>query len=223
MVKESLVEHVSRRSLLMASVGIALLSFPTLAQGEVYEVGPRSFIKELTDESLSILNSKKLSKVEQEARFRQLYVRYFDDLLIARTIIGPPWREMSPPEKVEINGLVNEYVVKSLMAYLHRFRQAVIQIPYFVKDGSEYAVDCRAEIPSKNRYLNLLWLLRENGKSYKIHDVKVEGHSMMQHEQRDLRSKLTVRFLEKFRNAAEAVAKILGDKIVELNTLILKG
>jgi phospholipid transport system substrate-binding protein len=141
---------------------------------------PEAFVDSLSQRAISSLTDPKLSETEREARFRVLFLQSFDDLTIARFVLGPYWRSATEAQRGAFRDLFREILVRT---YARRFsgyngEKLVVQESQVLPQENKIVVKTvlnRASEPA----VAVDWRLKksEDGQ-YHVIDLVVEGVSM---------------------------------------------
>jgi len=169
---------LSRRNLLMAApllMAAGLFAVPARAQSAD---AARAFIARLADQAIAIAAAKNTSPVEQEKRFRELFVIAFDLPEISKFVLGRHWRTASEQQRQQFLALFEELTV---LTWAKRFRDYSGET--FVTGEARPDGEGRAIVESQvNRRsappIPVIWRVASGGAGWKITDIVVEGVSM---------------------------------------------
>jgi len=139
---------------------------------------PAGFIKKLGDEALAQLVGSDITKADRAERFRKLLVTNFDVPAIGKTVLGRYWKTATPEEQQEYQKLFEDFLVGN---YAQRFGQYAGE--KFTTAGVREEGDGMHTVMTliarpNGQTARLDWLMRDDGDSYKILDLKIEGISM---------------------------------------------
>lgn len=163
-------------SLLMALLLACLMVRPAAAaDAEAAE----SFISDLGDQTVTILQEPDLTLDQATARFRDLFSSNFDIPTIGRFVLGRYWRSASVPQRQEFLELFQELIVET---YARRFSEY---------SGQSFRVDGSRELSERDSMVSteitnaqggtiatIDWRVRERDGRQQIIDVVVEQISM---------------------------------------------
>ncbi|MGH6880014.1 MlaC/ttg2D family ABC transporter substrate-binding protein [Hypericibacter sp.] len=173
---------IARRAFLIGATALLAigLSGPLgfLARSAAAAGDPAEFIRNLGDEALAQLVGSDITKAERAERFRKLLVANFDVPAIGKTVLGRYWKTATPEEQQEYQKLFEDFLVGN---YAQRFGQYAGE--KFTTAGVREEGDGMHTIMTviarpNGQTARLDWLLRDDGDSYKILDLKIEGISM---------------------------------------------
>ncbi|HWA43430.1 MAG TPA: ABC transporter substrate-binding protein [Hypericibacter adhaerens] len=173
---------IGRRAFLAGSaafIAAALAVMPGLVgPAAAVAADPSEFIRTLGDQALAQLVGSDITKTERADRFRKLLVANFDVPAIGKTVLGRYWKAASPDEQQEYLKLFEDFLVGN---YAQRFGQYAGETFTVanVRDEGEGMHTVQTLIARPNgQNARLDWLMRDDGDSYKILDLKIEGISM---------------------------------------------
>jgi phospholipid transport system substrate-binding protein len=154
---------------------------PRMAQAEDFSNGARIFIDTMTEEAITTLTGKEVTKEERSRRFRILMNKHFSIKGIAKFVLGRHLRKASDAEKTDYHRLYEDLMV---VTYADRFakysgerllvKRAEMRS---TKDVIVYTTMVKAGNGAKP--LKVDWRVRKKGETYTIIDVMVEGISMI--------------------------------------------
>ena len=111
----------SLRLIPLAAVALSVaFACGTPARADVVSEG-RTLIRSMGETVIAILANKGLPKAQREARFRRIYRANFNHPVIARYVMGAPWRTATPAQRDEFLQLFETYVAKVYAAQLSTY------------------------------------------------------------------------------------------------------
>lgn len=167
--------RVALTIVIAAFLTAAPIAAPIVAQAQ--SSAAESFVAELGDSAVQLLEDESLTAETAEARFRELFQSGFDIPTIARFALGTYWRVATDDEKETYLSLFEDLVV---ITYARRFEEY---------SGEELVV--RGSRPEGQRDIMVLsdiirpdgppvavgWRVREQEAGLRIIDVVIEGVS----------------------------------------------
>jgi phospholipid transport system substrate-binding protein len=173
---------ITRRAFLIGATALLAvgLSGPLgfLGRSAAATADPADFIRNLGDQALSQLVGSDITKSERADRFRKLLVTNFDIAAIGKTVLGRYWRIATPEEQQEYLKLFEDFLVGNYAQRFGQYAGEKFTIAGVRDDGSEmHTVNTLIARPN-GQSARLDWLMRNDGDSYKILDLKIEGISM---------------------------------------------
>lgn len=173
---------IARRAFLAGTATLlvaALAGLPGLGgPGAAAAADPGEFIRSLGDQALAQLVGPDITKSERTDRFRKLLVANFDVPAIGKTVLGRYWKTATPDQQQEYLKLFEDFLVGN---YAQRFGQYAGETFTIagVRDDGDHLHTVQTLIARPNaQNARLDWLMRDDGDSYKILDLKIEGISM---------------------------------------------
>ncbi len=127
----------------------------------------------------------------QEKKLMILFNKYADVPIIARTVLGSPWRKLSKKEKVKFTSSFRNYLTKKYAAQFSEFSGAEMMVERSRDSGGRAGVlvETRLLMPGSPT-IKVAWQVSDGSGSLKVVDVKIEGVSMLTTERGEIRSKL---------------------------------
>jgi phospholipid transport system substrate-binding protein len=173
---------MKRRELLAALAAGASIAGPTFAFAQGRSGGnvpeAEQFIGTLAQRGIASLTGRDTNEAERARRFRQLLAQNFDIPTIARFVIGRYWRVATEPERQEYMNLFGEMLVGMYASRFADYQGEQIRTTSSraTPEGDVFVVSELAR--PGNQPARVEWVLRRDGGSFKIVDVRVEGVSM---------------------------------------------
>lgn len=178
---------IGRRRLLgtwMAGALIAAMLAPGgltgAARADEFGDGAKKFIEVLTEEAISTLTGKDLSRNERADRFRKLMLKNFALKGIARFVLGRHWRKLTGPEKKEYLELFEDLMVATYADRFEKYSGEKLLVKEAEVRGERDALVHTSMIRVDGaKALKVAWRVRGKDGKYKIVDIMVEGISMV--------------------------------------------
>jgi len=163
---------------------VALISFgslPGTARADEFGDGAMNFIKGVTEDAITMLTVKDITKVERADRFRTLMHKNFALKGIAKFVIGRHWRKASDEVKSEYLKLFEDLMVVIYAERFEKYSGEKLLVKRVEvrnkKDALVYTTMVKANDGAKPLKVN--WRVRQKNGVYTIIDVMVEGISMI--------------------------------------------
>ena len=196
------------------ALGILVLAgVPRPAAAAEFSDGAKKFIEVLTEEAISTLTGKDLSRNERADRFRALMLKSVAIKGIAKFVLGRHWRRATMSEKKEYLHLFEDLLVAT---YAYRFEkysgEKLLIKKAEVRGERDALVHTTMVRVDGSKALKVAWRVRRKDGKYKIIDIMVEGLSMVMTQKSEFSS-----FIRQNGGKIEA---LLGEfrKRVQLNT-----
>ena len=158
---------------------LLLAGTPSKSQAGEFGEDARIFIERLTQEAISTLTGKELSKAERAMRFRTLMNENFAIKGIAKFVLGRHWRKASESEQKEYLKLFEDLLVAT---YADRFAkysgEKLLVEKADVRNQKDAIVHSTMISVDSSKPLKVAWRVRAKKGSLKIIDIMVEGVSM---------------------------------------------
>jgi phospholipid transport system substrate-binding protein len=163
---------------------VALMAFGSLsgpAHADEFGEGAMKFIKGMTEDAISMLTVKDITKAERAERFRTLMLKNFAMKGIAKFVVGRHWRKASDEEKSEYLKLFEDLMVVTYAERFEKYSGEKLLVKRVEvrnkKDALVYTTMVKANDGAKP--LKVDWRVRQKSGVYTIIDVMVEGISMI--------------------------------------------
>ena len=163
---------------ILHSIGIALLMLTCLAATPQSAAAQdaTSFIGNLGARGLQAL-SPSLPRAQQEASFGQLLESNFDLAGIARFVLGPYSRVMSPTAQQQFQPLFRDYLARVYTTRLSRYADAPFRVTGSRPSGGETVVTSQVWT-SGGSPVEIDWHVQNRNGRFLVTDVVVDGISM---------------------------------------------
>lgn len=170
-----------RRFILMSALGsLVLTAAPGRAETATTADDPAVFIQDFGDRAIAVLTVPNISDRELSDRFRSLFTEGFDVPAVGRRVLGRYWSQ------AERDGLTDEYLslFEDYVVQIYALRFRSYSGETFQAQGTRPApggfliVESKV-VPLQAPSIPVNWLLTHTEHSYKIHDVIIEGVSMV--------------------------------------------
>lgn len=175
---------MKRRELLAAlAAGAGFATAPTLvrAQGRTGSAAvpeAETFVSTLSQRGISSLTGRGTGEAERARRFRALLVENFDVPTIARFVIGRYWRVASEAERREYMGLFTDMLVATYASRFAEYQGEQLRTTGSRTTAESDIIVTSDVVRSGAQTAKVEWILRRDGSSFRIVDVRVEGVSM---------------------------------------------
>lgn len=166
------------RRLFMAAVtaGIALTVAGRPATATATDA--RGFIQKLADTAMTTVAVPGIADDERNARFRTLFVTFFDLPEIGKLVLGRYWRAATPAEQQEFIKLFEDIQVLTWAKRFRDYSGETLEIVGVTPDGElKYTVDSLIR-RQKQAPIAVTWVVHKTAEGYQVLDIKVEGASM---------------------------------------------
>jgi phospholipid transport system substrate-binding protein len=173
---------IARRAFLIGATALLAigLSGPLgwLRNSAAAAADPADFIRSLGDQALAELVGSNITKKERADRFRKLLVTSFDIPAIGKTVLGRYWRTATPEEQQEYLKLFEDFIVGNYAQRFGQYAGEKFTVSNVRDEGNDLHIVNTLIARPNGQSARLDWLMRNDGDSYKILDLKIEGISM---------------------------------------------
>lgn len=141
--------------------------------------GATSFINKVSERGLAFLSDKNLSQEQRKKEFRKLLQDSFDLQTIGKFALGRYWRTASPEQRKEYLKLFEDMVIDTYAKRFEEYQGQQIKVGKASPVGSKGDSLVHSAIVSAGApEVSVEWRVRNEGNTYRVIDVLVEGVSM---------------------------------------------
>ena len=158
---------------------IACLATPSLAETASTDDSVRAFIEKVNTASTSFFVSG--SEADARQRCRDLLAWAFDIPFMGKQVLGKAWDKATDEERKKYMEAFEDEVIS---AYLRRMRPPGTILTYIGQRpplGGDQLAASRRSVPGKADQ-TWIWWMRPDGESWRIIDLLLDGHSVVNAE-----------------------------------------
>lgn len=167
------------RLLLVAVMFLAGFVVPSCAEPADSDAAIRAFVERVNHESMNFFATG--SEADARQRCRDLLAWAFDVPFMGKQVLGKAWDKATEEERKEYMEAFENEVVS---AYLKRMRPKGMTLTYVGRRppvGSDQIAASRRTVPGKPDQI-WIWWMRPDGQSWRIIDLLLDGHSVVDAE-----------------------------------------
>jgi phospholipid transport system substrate-binding protein len=157
-----------------------LLAVPGSASAQ--EAAPATasakFVQELGNRAILELTDKKISDAERVNRMRAMLKQSFDEVAVARFVLGTYWNRATEAEQSEFVKLYETLVSYTYAGLFKKYSGETFQVLREREVSGDTVVYAQINQPSGGQPIPIEMLVRESDGAYRAVDIKVEGISM---------------------------------------------
>ncbi|WP_157966239.1 MlaC/ttg2D family ABC transporter substrate-binding protein [Oceanibium sediminis] len=188
-------------------IGAAALGLVALLPGRALAISTgeaQSLVQKVTSESLAIANSN-VSTAQALARFERMFATYADVPLIARSVLGQPWRSASAAQQQAFVQAFQGYLARKYGSEFQEYRGGTVTIVSTADRGDKgIVVSTRVDYPGYAP-TSVDWQVVDRGGRPKVFNMFIEGVSMLSTERSEVRA-----LLEANRNSIDGLIAALN-------------
>ncbi len=209
---------IGRRRFLSAWLAGALIvalviGLPGFARADEFGDGAKKFIEALTEEAISTLTVKKISRADRADRFRALMLKTIAVKGIAKFVLGRYWRRATDSEKKEYLQLFEDLLVATYADRFEKYSGEKLLVKKAEMRGKGDALVHTSMVRvDGSKALKVAWRVRRKDGKYRIVDIMVEGISMIMTQKSEFAS-----FIKRSGGKIDALLDELRKRI-QLNT-----
>ncbi len=167
----------------------------------------RSFVKTLTEQTLSILNEDGVAADAKEDKLMQLFGKNVDFDWVGKFVLGKYWREATDDQKKDYLRWYRDFVLRN---YTSRFREYTGESVNVLRTEpiSDGKVQVNMEIVRpKQEDVRIDLKLKDNAGELKIYDIVVEGVSLIATQRSEFASVVSRKGLDYLISQLEAKSR----------------
>ena len=160
---------------LLAVIPVILLAQPVLASAD----DAKQFADKVGNEVLGIVQGD-MAKGAKHATLKKLFVDYVDTEWVGKFVLGHYWRGIKPAQQQEYLGYYKQFLANSYTKNFEAYGENTsfnITGSKPLKRKGQYLV--KMDVVQPTQQVKVDYRLRQNGGSYKIIDIVVEGVSLL--------------------------------------------
>lgn len=162
-------------------VGLAAVLVVSLAIAGAVRAAedPADFVRQVGDEATKVVADPSLTPNQRHAAYRRMLAAYFDLDLISRLVLGRHWKGATPEQQQAYRQLFEAYVLAVYGRRLQDYAGETLEVGRVVDKGRKGVfVASRVHRP-QGPAIDVAWRLLDDGQSWRIVDLVVEGVSMV--------------------------------------------
>ncbi len=133
-----------------------------------------------------------VSNSQKRSSLVKLFDKHADVPIIARAVLGSPWRQLNELERSKFINAFRQYLAKKYTAQFSEFLGAEMMIEKSRDSGSKAGimVETRLLMPGSSP-IKVGWQVSDASGTFKMIDVKIEGVSLLTTERGEIRNQLS--------------------------------
>ncbi|WP_161863018.1 MlaC/ttg2D family ABC transporter substrate-binding protein [Algicella marina] len=198
--------QISRRSVMAgiaAAGGLAVVPHGAAAATTDQAIG---LVNKIVAELLQVVKSSQ-STAQALSRFEQIFVTYGDVPVIARSVLGPAWRQTSGAQQSAFISAFRGYLARKYGKQFREFRDATVEVTRAVDRGDKGIVVSSVLKYSGSAPIAVDWQVSDRSGSLKMFNLFIEGVSMLSTERNEVGA-----LLEANRNSVDALIADLNQR-----------
>lgn len=195
----------------MVAVGVMLAAMtqPALAASAD---DAKAYASNIGDKVLDVMNDDATANAKKLSQLETLFVDVVDVDWVGRFVLGRHWRATDEAQRDAYLDAYRDFLIKH---YTSRFAEYSGET-FTVEDAvqrreGEYMVRMNIQRPQGQAPVIVDYMLRENGESFKVFDIIVEGVSLISTQRSEFDSVVA-------RNGVEKLTEMLKTKTAQLTT-----
>ena len=165
------------------------IASPATALAVVSANDPLQLVKSGLQEAIAIFQDKTLSLSVRREKLREAAARYFDFAYMARSALGPHWRDLTPAQRNEFVPLFTIFIEEVYLSKVKDYsvekvqdevKSANIQFLRESFDGPDYAqVFSTIALKEHPDPIEVNYLLKKDADGWRVYDITLDAISVM--------------------------------------------
>jgi len=184
---------VATLAMILASTAIGIAGSssesPATSSAAVSQKDPLQLVKSGLQEAIAIFQDKTLSLSARREKLREAAIRYFDFAYMARSALGPHWRDLTPAQRNEFVRLFTTFIEEVYLSKVKDYsvekvqdevKSAKIQFVRESYDGPDYAkVYSTVALKEHPDPIQVDYLLKKDEDGWRVYDITLDALSVM--------------------------------------------
>jgi len=146
--------------------------------GAAWAGPPTEIVRQVIERALDALKEDGSSAQARRQKVKRIVDPYFNYQEMAKRSLGPNWGKLSPGQRQEFVALFAQLLEASYSDKIEKYAQNV-RIDYTGEIPSGDTVEVRTVVVKANDRIPLNYRLMDEGGTYKVYDVIIEGVSLV--------------------------------------------
>ncbi len=186
---------ISRRLLLIQATvfsGSVFFCLPKSAEAKTKRIQKAEALTERIFQNIFKIIGTPGSDSQKRNGLVKLFDKHADVPIIARAVLGSPWRQLNNMERTNFINAFRQYLAKKYTAQFSEFLGAQMMIERSRDSGSKAGimVETRLLMPGSSP-IKVGWQVSDASGKFKMIDVKIEGISLLTTERGEIRNQLS--------------------------------
>ncbi len=158
-----------------ACLGLSLAFAISAETAMALAVSPQDNVHSFYDTLLTTMkDGPTLGQSGRYARLAPVVIRFFDVPLMARLAVGPSWTTLSPTQQQQVTEAFGRYISATYADRFDSYSGEQLQVTGEQPYGTEVVVQTKI-VKSNGDAVSLNYRMRENGGSWQVADVYLDG------------------------------------------------
>ena len=165
------------------------IASPATPSAAVSANDPLQLVKSGLQQAIAIFQDKTLSVDARRAKLREAAARYFDFAYMARSALGPHWRDLTPAQRNEFVPLFRTFIEEVYLSKVRDYsvekvqdevKSANIQFVRESYNGPDYAeVYSTVALKEHPDPIQVDYLLKKDEDGWRVYDITLDAISVM--------------------------------------------
>ncbi|MEE9209113.1 MAG: ABC transporter substrate-binding protein, partial [Kiloniellales bacterium] len=166
------------RGLAVCGALVLLAAAAARPTGAAETADPAQFVRDFSDQALTVLADTGLAGETRERAFRGLLTAGFDVKTIGRFVLGRYWRRATEAERDEFGRLFEDLIVATYTRQFASYSGQTLKVEDARQRDDKSALVASRIVRAEGEAILIDWRLLRRGQSWRIVDVVVQGMSM---------------------------------------------
>ena len=177
----------------VAVITLASLSFVATARAAATIDGaspdPMASVKSVVDEATGVFKDNGVAPADREKKLRAIAESHFDFVSMSRSAVGRHWREFTPDQQAQFVPLFTAFIEDVYLSQMEHYSVEKVQQAVesanvqFIKERvdapDEAEVFSEVSLQSRNKPVDVNYLMKRSGNEWKIYDITIDAISVI--------------------------------------------
>lgn len=173
--------HVNRRAVLGGLGGLALVPRQAFA---LTTAQASTLVNRLVDDINSSISSGRTGAALYRD-FENIFSRYADTAVIARSVLGADWRSINDAQRRNFTSVFQSYMARKYGRRFREFQGGRIEVARATEVNRYVEVNARAILPRRSP-IGMTFLIASRGGTDRFFDIRIEGVSLARTEREEI-------------------------------------
>ena len=173
-------------------LSVSTLSFPQYLEAKSTRIKKAEVLAKTIFQNIFEIMSMPSTEIKKRKALVKLFDKHADVPIIARAVLGSPWRQLNKGDRSNFIQAFRQYLAKKYTAQFSEFIGAKMMIEKSRDSGGKAGimVETRLLMPGSSP-IKVGWQVSDASGIFKMVDVKIEGVSLLTTERGEIRNQLS--------------------------------
>ena len=173
-------------------LSVSTLSFPQYLEAKSTRIKKAEVLAKTIFQNIFEIMGMPSTEMKKRKALVKLFDKHADVPIIARAVLGSPWRQLNKGDRSDFIQAFRQYLAKKYTAQFSEFIGAKMMIEKSRDSGGKAGimVETRLLMPGSSP-IKVGWQVSDASGIFKMVDVKIEGVSLLTTERGEIRNQLS--------------------------------